>query len=198
MQIFFGGSFDPVHLGHLIIARDALEILGFEKVIFIPAFQVPLKHPHFASPEHRLNMLLLATSSEPKFLVDPVEIQRAGISYTIDTVLELSKKLSERPWLLMGEDSFKSIHLWKDSEKILNLARIVIARRHKNSQAINDYVKEHFPWLLIGKDILLIESRILEISSTEIRNRLKEGKSINWLVPDCVFEYIKKNHLYTL
>ncbi|MCS7083758.1 MAG: nicotinate (nicotinamide) nucleotide adenylyltransferase [Aquificaceae bacterium] len=196
MQIFFGGSFDPVHLGHLIVARDALEILGFERLVFIPAFQVPLKQPHLASPEDRFNMLLLATASEPGFCVNSIEIRRGGISYTVDTAIELKQQLGYRPWFLMGEDSFKSIHLWKNSKELLKTARIVVVRRYKNSEDIESYIKERFPWLLIGEDVLVIKTRLLEISSTEIRNRLKEGKSINWLVPERVCDYITKNNLY--
>ncbi|NPA32300.1 MAG: nicotinate (nicotinamide) nucleotide adenylyltransferase, partial [Aquificae bacterium] len=126
MRIIFGGSFDPVHCGHIILARDALEELRAKEVIFVPTYRAPLKAPHSASPEDRLSMLCLALKPEPYFRVDDYEIRRGGISYTVYTLEYMRKKYGDELYLLLGSDSFLRFHLWKEPERILKLAKLIV------------------------------------------------------------------------
>ncbi|RMG99695.1 MAG: nicotinate (nicotinamide) nucleotide adenylyltransferase [Aquificota bacterium] len=196
MILFFGGSFDPVHVGHLIVARDVLEGLGALKVVFVPAYQAPLKEPHRASPQDRLNMLRLALQGQEGFEVSTVEIQRGGISYTVDTARELYKSLKERPTFLVGADSFLSLHMWKEPVELLKLARFVVIDREGKQKEVLSYVKERFPWLKEGEDYTLLSVRRIDVSSTEIRRRLAQGKSVRWLLPEKVEDYILQRGLY--
>ncbi|MEZ0336999.1 MAG: nicotinate (nicotinamide) nucleotide adenylyltransferase [Aquificaceae bacterium] len=196
MRLFFGGSFDPVHVGHLLVARDVKEALGFEKVIFLPAFQAPLKEPHLASPQDRLTMLKLAIKGLEDFEVSTMEIKRGGISYTVDTAEEIYKNFGERPFFLVGTDSFLSLHLWKEPIKLLSLARFVVVDRDGKGKKVKDYVKENFSSLKEGTDFFLLSIRRIDVSSTEIRERVKEGKSIKWMVPQEVEDYILEKGLY--
>ena len=134
-RVFFGGSFDPIHVGHLIVARDVVEFLKVEKLIFIPTFQAPLKEPHEASPEQRYKMIELAIEGEPHFEVSNIEIKRGGISYTIDTARELFKTLGEKPTFLLGADSVLSLHMWKEAQKLTEIIKLVIVDRNKIGRA---------------------------------------------------------------
>ncbi|WP_340695706.1 nicotinate (nicotinamide) nucleotide adenylyltransferase [Hydrogenobacter thermophilus] len=195
-KIFFGGSFDPVHVGHLIVARDVFEDLKVEKIIFVPAFQSPLKEPHRATPKQRLVMLHMATKGEGCFDVSDIEIRRGGISYTVDTAQELLSHLGERPTFLVGADSILTLHMWKDPQRLTQIARFVIADRNKKAQEVKKYFKLNFPSLREERDFFILETRNIDVSSTEIRQRLKEGKSIKWLVPEDVQEYILEKGIY--
>ncbi|MCS6957344.1 MAG: nicotinate (nicotinamide) nucleotide adenylyltransferase [Aquificaceae bacterium] len=197
MKLFFGGSFDPVHMGHLIIARDVVEVLGFNKVVFVPAFQAPLKDPHVASPEERMHMLNLALEGCEGFEVSNIELQRGGISYTVDTAKYIYKKYGERPFFLVGADSFLTLHLWKSPAELVSLARFVVVDREGYLDRIRTYVKQSFPQLTENRDFILFSARRIDISSTEIRKRVKEGRSIKWMVPESVEAYIKETGLYT-
>lgn len=196
MMLFFGGSFDPVHVGHLLVARDVKEVLGFKKVIFVPAFQAPLKEPHHASPQDRLTMIQLAIKGFEDFDVSTIEIERGGISYTVDTAEELYETFKDRPFLLVGADSFLSLHLWREPIKLLSLARFVVIDREGKEKKVKDYVKENFPSLKEGSDFFLVAVRRIDLSSTEIRERVKRGKSIRWMVPEEVECYILEKGLY--
>ncbi len=196
MKLFFGGSFDPVHVGHLLIARDVKEALGFERVVFIPAFQAPLKAPHLASPEDRFNMLKLALQDQPDYEVSSLEIEKGGISYTVDTARYLYNMYGERPFFLVGSDSFLSFHLWKDPMDILSLARLVIVDREGKKVKVEKYIRDRFPHLKEKEDFFFISVRKIDISSTEIRERIKKGQPIKWLVPEVVERYILEKGLY--
>ncbi len=196
MKLFFGGSFDPIHIGHLLVARDALELLGFERVVFLPAYQAPLKEPHRASAEDRYNMISFAIEGFQGFEVSRIEIERGGVSYTVDTARDLNKILGQKPYFLVGADSFLSLHLWKKPKELISLAGFVIVDREGRWQEVKGYIREHFPELKEGRDFHLVSVRRVDVSSTEIRQRLKEGKSIKWLVPEKVEEYILSRGLY--
>lgn len=197
MRLFFGGSFDPVHLGHLLVAMDVKERLEAKELIFLPAFQAPLKEPHVASPEDRLRMLELCVEGLEGFYVSDLEIRRGGISYTVETARVLMNVYGERQSFIIGGDSFLSFHLWKEPLEILKMARLVIVNREGESwERISAYIRENFPWLREGEDYILLNVRRIDLSSTEVRNRLREGKSIRWMVPKEVEEYIRKRGLY--
>lgn len=190
--LFFGGSFDPVHHGHLIIARDALELKKFDKVIFIPSKLSPFKQEHIASELDRYIMLSFIKNSF--FDIDDFELRSFDTpSYTYRTALYIKRKYKQIPIFLVGSDTFLSIHLWKNTDILFKNARfLVILRNDDSKEKIANYVKE----LRLKIDYDVMEGRKIDISSSEIRKRVKEGLSIEYLVPESVFRYIKRKGLY--
>lgn len=186
-----GGTFDPPHIAHLIGAKRALEQLGLDVVIFVPNNIPPHKPPPVASQEDRLAMLRLAVKGEEGFEVSDYEIRKGGVSYTVETV-EHFFGLGHDIFLLVGEDSLRQIHTWKDHERILQMAVIAWFPRIKRDKGITDESASE----KILRNSVRIDSEILEISSTKIRDHIKRGISVRWLVPDDVLDYIKKRGLY--
>ncbi|MCS7171685.1 MAG: nicotinate (nicotinamide) nucleotide adenylyltransferase, partial [Aquificaceae bacterium] len=158
--------------------------------------QAPLKEPHLANPVDRLNMLELAIEGHESFETSALEIERGGVSYTVDTARYLYGLFGERPFFLVGADSFLSLHLWKRPEELTSLARFVVVDREGMHARITSYVRDSFSQLEEGKDFFLISVRRIDLSSTEIRERVKRGASIRWMVPERVEEYIKSRRLY--
>lgn len=183
MKGVLGGNFNPVHKGHLILANDALKLLDLEKILFVPAWKAPLKNDIIsASFEDRYNMLKLATSKTKFFEVLDLESKRKGISYTYYTIKELLKK-EKSLCLLIGEDqaiNFKEWHKW---EKILQIVDVYVFKRSKKNQK--------YP-----KELKTLNTRIIEISSSDIRNRIKDGKPVDALLPEAVLNYTKEHDLY--
>ncbi|MDQ7039235.1 MAG: nicotinate (nicotinamide) nucleotide adenylyltransferase [Aquificota bacterium] len=196
MILLFGGSFDPVHIGHLIIARDVKEKTGADKVVFIPTHRTPLKESHSAPPEDRLNMVRLAVEGEEGFEVEDYEVRRGGISYTVETLKYLADKLPGKPVLLLGADSMLRFHLWRDPERIIDMADLMVVEREGLMEKVREYVRTRFPMLKEGKNVFFVSTRRIDVSATEIRRRVKEGKSIYCLVPEPVERYIKERGLY--
>lgn len=166
----YGGSFDPVHNGHLLLARDAVEQLGLDRMIFLPAGRSPHKlHREPLPASIRLELLRSATAGEPGFFVDDRELRRKGVSFTIDTVREF---LAEFPnaefFYLIGQDNLRELHTWKEIETLTRLVSFVVLSRPGETASCD------FP--MIRRDV--------EISSTEIRDRLARGASVRYLVPD--------------
>ena len=185
-----GGSFDPPHNGHLLAAGDALEALGLDCVMFIPAAIQPLKaeaHDERASADHRLAMTRLLVDGDSRFSVNAMEIDRGGLSYTVETLSALASQLpsSELFWLA-GADVLRTFAKWRDPEKVVELATLVVLRRAGEPPDVSD---------LPGPP-QFIESRRIDISSTEIRQRVRAGKSIRGFVPDAVAKYIASAGLY--
>jgi|AntRauTorckE6833_2_1112554.scaffolds.fasta_scaffold41281_2 nicotinate-nucleotide adenylyltransferase len=200
----FGGTFNPVHLGHIHAAEAALDQLGLDEIVFIPVFIPP--HKDFKDPvssEHRIRMLEKALEKKQKFFVSEVEIVRKGSSYTIDTLEELNKKESCELYFIMGSDSFCSFHKWyryKDIKKTANLAVVYrpgfeINRKNLENQGYFFKEKNSFGHPEY-KDISFIEVDGKDISSTSIREFVKNKKSINSLVDGKVADYIEKKGLY--
>lgn len=184
----FGGTFDPIHNGHLITAQSVKELRHLQKIIFIPAFISPHKqHAKASSAQHRLNMLQLAIGDIPFFECSDFEIKQHTISYTIDTLREF-KKYFDKIDLIIGYDNIFQFHTWKEPDEILKLANIVVLKR-KSSHPI-DYVDKYV------ESANFVETRGIEISATDIRNRVHAGLPIYYLVPEKVLEYINKNNLY--
>ncbi len=206
MIALYGGSFDPVHIGHLRIAEDIREFYGFEKIIFIPANISPLKAKTNASAEDRVNMLKLSIKNNPFFEISTIEIEREGKSFTIDTIEAFKKRLGYNPFFIVGTDAFLTLHLWKEPVKLLkNTNFIVVGRGNDTFYNVKDYIDEYFPFVKIKKDcqidksgafVYFYDCRKIDVSSTEIRYRVKENKSIKYLVLKEVEEYILKNNLY--
>jgi nicotinate-nucleotide adenylyltransferase len=185
----FGGTFDPPHVGHLIIAEQACAQLRLDRLLFVPAYLPPHKRSGGrANPFQRLQMAKLATTDRPKFEVSPVEIRRRGISYTIDTLMELQLKYRGATfYLIVGGDNFASFKSWKSVDDILKLTSIVVYERatSKKKRSASRVMK-----------LIRLRGALLEISSTMIRERVRKGESIRFLVPERVRHFIAKNKLY--
>ena len=182
-----GGSFDPVHFGHLLMAQSAVELLKLDAVFFVPANRSPFKSKH-ALPDaaRRLTMVKEAIKGNKAFKLYDGELKRGEISYTIDTLRELKAKYpTAKLFLLMGADNLRSFHRWKEPQGILKLATLAILNRpgfDKNYPKRWPYVKINMP--------------AVDISSSDIRERLKTAKSIWYLTPKAVIRYIVRYRLY--
>jgi len=182
-----GGTFNPVHLGHLCLADDVRLTYGYESVVFVPA-NIPAHKDieEDVSAEQRIDMLRMAIKEIPHFTVDTCEIDRGGISYTIDTVRLLSAKYSvdEKPGLIIGDDLLDGFSKWKDPGRLSGLTTLIVAHRYYTSKRPFPYPHQY------------IDNVTFPLSSSDIRNRIREEKSVRYLLPDAVWKYIKKNHLY--
>ncbi len=184
----FGGTFDPIHHGHLITAQSVKEIRELDKIIFMPAYISPHKqHAKASSAQHRLNMLKIALDEIPFFECSDYEIKQQTISYTIDTLREFKKYFDEID-LIIGYDNIFQLHTWKEPDEILKLSNIIVLRR-KSSYPI-DYLDKYV------EAALFVKTRAIEISATDIRNRVHANLPIHYLVPKNVEDYIYKNNLY--
>ena len=192
-----GGTFDPVHLAHLIIAEEARVELELDRVIFVPAGEPWMKSDLPISPaEHRVAMLRLATGDNSAFDVSTIEVDRHGPSYTVDTLEELYQEFGQANelFLLVGWDNLMGLPLWKAPYRISKLARLVSFPRPGFARPDLEELAAHIPGV---KDrVLTMEKPFISISSSEIRERVAEGKSIRYLVPDGVERYIRDYGLY--
>jgi nicotinate-nucleotide adenylyltransferase len=191
-----GGTFDPIHLGHLIIAEEARVRLGLDQVVFIPAGQPWMKADRsLTPPHHRLNMVLLATASNPFFRVSSIEIDRSGPTYTVDTVRELARESGEGHdfYFILGADSLKGFHRWKEPEAVLELCTLVTVPRPGYRDADRDPAS---PVNIPPERLIALECPGVDISSTEIRRRVALGLSVRYWVPEEVERYIHQYSLY--
>jgi len=188
----FGGTFDPPHLGHLIIAQTIFEVENFDQIVFVPAYQPPHKKGLKISPfDKRLEMLNIAIKENPNFVISELEIQRKGLSYSIDTIMEYKKQNnlnSEDLFYLLGSDSLKHFKKWKNPKMIIDECRVVVAIRP-------GFRPSDIPNWILAKIHFASIPRI-EISSTAIRERWTEDKTIRYMVTESVWQYINKNKLY--
>jgi len=188
----FGGTFDPVHNGHLIIAEFLRDELGLDEIWFIPAKIHPLKNNQEIIPaSHRLKMLELAVAGNHRFRVNDVELKREGVSYTIDTLNELMQRyrdISPRFYLFIGMDNVNDLYRWREPHQVLKKSQVVAFGRPGFKPDVK--AKEFLP------KIKFIHVPLLEISSTFIRERIRNGRSVRYLIPDEVNEYIVRNNLY--
>ena len=194
-----GGTFDPIHLGHLIVAEDIREKLGLKEVLFIPAGQPWLKikkEKQISTAEHRLAMVRLAVTPNPYFKVSTMEIERTGLSYSIDTVLELKAKLGARAeiYFIVGPDALAQLHRWKEPARLVELCQVVGIGRPGYARANLSKLESSIPGA--SQRIMLVEVPKINISSTDIRKRVAQGLSIRYLVPEEVEKYIHEHGLY--
>lgn len=182
----FGGSFDPVHLGHLIAARVAFERLGLAEVRFVPAASQPHKvSGHLASAGDRLAMLRLALAGEPGFVVETAELDRPGPSYTVDTLRTLRAREPGRAFiLLLGADAARGLPEWHEAAVIPALARVAVLTRPGSDP----------PPGVAPADLVPVPA--VDISATEIRRRAADGRPLRFWVPDAVAEYVATHGLY--
>jgi nicotinate-nucleotide adenylyltransferase len=189
----FGGTFNPPHYGHLIVAEFIREEVGLDKIIFIPCSIPPHKQNNeylsqIASPEHRFEMVKLAITGNKFFEVSDIEINRGGVSYTIDTVnYFVSNFPEEKFYLLIGADQFAEFHTWRKPDEIVQKVNLIVFNRP-------GFV---IPKTEFSKFATFITIPNIEISASTIRKRIRHGKSIKYLVPPAVEEYILANKLYT-
>ncbi len=191
-----GGTFDPVHRGHLALARAARDELGLDEVLFLPAGQPWRKAGRIiAANEHRLAMLRRALKGEAAFQVSRLELERPGPSYTADTLEALR---DDRPevelFFLLGEDALMDLSNWARPQRILELARLAVARRADTSPEALEEAERRFPGL--GERVIWLKMPAVAVSATEIRKRVRRGQPIGDLVPVTVEEYIRKQGLY--
>ena len=193
----FGGSFDPPHVGHLLIAGDAHEALQLDRLVFIPTGVQPLKVGRgVASPSQRLAMVRLLIADDPRFAVDPVEIERPGLSFTVDTLSEFANRhRGAELFLLVGADVPRAFGRWREPERIVELATVVVLHRAEDADG-NKESDEDPAAAQLRKRLTFLPTRRIDISSTEIRARLRSGKSIRGFVPDAVAEFIATERLY--
>jgi nicotinate-nucleotide adenylyltransferase len=185
----FGGTFDPIHLGHLITAQSVKEMRDLDRIIFIPAFISPHKtDAKPSSPEDRLKMIKLAVESIPFFDYSDIEIKKGGVSYTVDTLRELKKKYDMLEFII-GYDNIFTFHTWKEPDEILKLAKMIVLKRKSSHPPQFEDKYYH--------QAVFVQTRGIEISATDIRERVKNGLPINFLVPPNVMEYIYNHKLYT-
>ena len=180
-----GGSFDPIHHGHLLAARALQEELALDQIRLIPAAQQPFKTGrHGASAEHRARMAELAVGDEPGLVVDRLEVERTGPSYTVDTVEQYRARWPDaRLTLLLGSDAAVEFPSWKQPERIRQLVEIVVFTRAGSPDGGSDS---------------RVKVPCIDISATEVRARIRAGRSIRYLVPDAVVGYIEKHGLYAV
>lgn len=207
-----GGTFDPVHFGHLRCAQEILEIFELEKIIFIPASHPPLKtHKDITPFEHRQRMVELAASGNRSFSVSDIENIREGKSYSVETVNCFLEEYGDdlTLYFILGQDAFQEIKAWKDWEKLLLLCNfVVMTRPGYEIRGLEDMLPHDFASQFeydkgtdgfkgpAGHSIFFREVTFLDISSTDIRERVKSGKSIRYIVPEPVCDYISEHLLY--
>ncbi|MEX2181795.1 MAG: nicotinate-nucleotide adenylyltransferase [Gemmatimonadaceae bacterium] len=182
-----GGTFDPPHIGHLLLAFDALDQLALARVVLIPAARQPLKADATMTPAgHRLAMTRLLAAADRRLEVDPVEVEREGLSFTIDTVRGYRAAHPDADlYLLMGEDTAATLPQWREAGALAGLVRIAVAGRGAESRALPS-----------GFRAERLTPRRVDLSATEIRERARSGRSIRGLVPDAVADYITTHRLY--
>ncbi|MGE5926222.1 MAG: nicotinate-nucleotide adenylyltransferase [Gemmatimonadota bacterium] len=182
----FGGSFDPIHHGHLVVARVAAELLGLEEVRFVPAREQPFKvGRHSAPAEHRAAMVRLAIAGAPGFALETLELERQGASYTVDTLRALrAREPGLEPVLLIGADAAADFPKWREADAVAHLARVVVFGRTGAEP-----VEVPGAWRSI-------DVPAIEMSATGIRRRVRQGLPIRYWVPDAVAEYVAAHGLY--
>lgn len=191
-----GGTFDPPHNGHLHMARAAQDALGLAEIIFMPAKQPPHKLDDPVSPlETRVAMLKRALAGEPTFVISMLEAERQGPSYTVETLRILRRKLGDDAeiFFIIGEDSLVNFPTWHQPREIVKLCKLAVLQRPKYDVDL-DALDKRVPG--VKASVVLIRARELDISSSDIRERVARGESIRKLVPARVADYIELHHLY--
>jgi nicotinate-nucleotide adenylyltransferase len=192
----FGGTFDPIHIGHLAVAEEAAETLGLERVLFVPAGIPPHKPDRpITDKEHRLAMVELAIAGNERFGTDRRELDRPGRSYTVDTLEALRRETASELVLIVSADSFLQLMSWRDPRRILELARMAVAPRDGYPTAGPGFLAAEMADL--AKRVTFLDEPHLHLSASELRARSAAGRSLRYLVPDAVAAYIGDHALYT-
>ena len=187
---FMGGSFDPVHFGHLIAAQDAYERGGLDRLVFVPAAQAPLKPGSVqASAEERLAMLRAAVAGDVRFEISDYEVRKGGVSYTIDTVRHLRVQFpgDELGWVI-GADQLDRLHLWREIGELVRLVEFIVLARPGWDAGERPAIP--------GLRLRVCEGHRIELSSTEVRDRVRAGLPVDAMIPHKTVEYIRETGLY--
>lgn len=204
-----GGTFDPIHMGHLRLALEIYQALDLAKVHMVPTFMPMYRKQPVATPEQRFNMVQCAVAGEPALIADKREIRRGGSTYTIDTLIEMRSEYPDTPTcLIIGIDAFLGLPSWHRWKEILDYTHIVVAHRPHyhlpQNGMISDLIKERqqtdvsFIHENMAGGILLRPITALEISATDIRKQIAMGRNPRYLLPDSVYDYIKQHGTYGL
>ena len=194
-----GGTFDPPHLGHLLIAETARVALDLESVLFVPAGEPWLKSGQRITPaSHRLHMVRIAVADNPRFCVSDCEIRRTGATYTVDTLRELRRAYPDDTELffIVGSDVLDHFHRWKEPDEILALCRLAVIERPGGPADGIEVQAERFPDAVASGAVVPVAGPRVDFSATELRRILAAGQSVRYQVPDAVAEYIKHHELY--
>jgi len=190
-----GGSFNPIHCGHLNMARAALDSGMVDQVLFLPSGNPPHKRSGLADKLDRLAMARLAISGEPDMEICTEEIDREGVIYTVDTLTILRQKMPDaRFYYLIGADTLRVLHTWRRAEDVIHLCAFLVVMRPGEDEA--DVLEAAARWRALGAQIDFLPARLMDISSTEIRERMEDGRSLEALVPAQVEAYIRAHGLY--
>ena len=209
----FGGTFDPIHYGHLRVAEEIVETVGLQKMYFVPAGMPRLRHSPVASPQHRVEIVRLAIQKNPDFVLDEREIYRDGVSYSIDTVREFKQEFGEevRLCFILGADAFIKLPEWNNWKELFNLCHFIVSTRPGYSltlikELLSKELREECSqrWVSntesLRKDtsglIFIASTTMLDISATSIRAHIAVGRNVRHLVPSVTVNYISKNKLY--
>ena len=196
-----GGSFDPVHYGHLLIAEWVKEVCNLSQIIFIPANCSPFKrNGTSANTEDRYNMLRIAIADNPAFGISRIDIDRPPPSYTVDTLEILSKDIKCNLHFILGTDAFVEIKKWRNYKKILELTQIIVLPRQQNTgpiynnESMNEWLNDNLSDYTAR--IKFIDMPLFSISSSLIRERIRNKISVHYMLPDKVMDYIIENSIY--
>jgi nicotinate-nucleotide adenylyltransferase len=190
-----GGTFDPIHMGHLVVAEEARIKLGLKEVLFVPAGQPWLKRDRNITPSvHRVEMVRRAIADNPHFKLCTLEVERAGPSYTVDTLTMLQKQLGSEASLffILGRDTLAELPLWKEPQEVIQLCRLVVPPRLGSKDL--KHLEAAIPGLL--DKVIQLDMPVIGISSSEIRQRIAQGLPIRYLVPPEVEKYITEHKIY--
>jgi nicotinate-nucleotide adenylyltransferase len=205
----FGGSFNPVHYGHLLLADEVLERLGLDRVLFVPAATPPHKPAAQLAPAaDRFAMVRLAIAGHPGFAASDVELRRAGPSYTVDTLQELAASGDEL-FLVIGSETFLDLLSWRDPRRVASLARLVVVPRSGSafdpeSAAAQKVLREigveggfvRAGGALPSRSVVIVHATSLPLSASELRRRVREGRSLAYRMPPAVIDYVRTHGLY--
>jgi nicotinate-nucleotide adenylyltransferase len=190
-----GGTFDPIHHGHLAIAEEAREVLGLERVLFVPSAAPPHKPGRpVTDPADRLAMVRLAVAGNPAFAVSDVEVARGGASYTVETLTELCGAGIADPWFILSSEALAGFPAWREPGRILELARLAVVPRAGFEPLDAAWVEARFPGR--GERARFLAGPLLPISGSVVRRRAAAGRSVRYLVPDAVAAWIADHRLY--
>ena len=192
-----GGTFDPIHLGHHLIAEEARNRMNLAEILFVPAGLPWLKTDRtILAAEHRVEMVRLAIADKPYFRLSTVDVERAGSSYTVDTMADLQGQIGaeDELFLILGWDSLAELPEWQEPSRLITMCRLLVVPRPGYSRPKLKSLEASIPG--ISKRVMFMEKPKIDISASNIRDRLAKGLSVHHLVPEPVNEYIKEHRLY--
>nr|WP_296155378.1 nicotinate-nucleotide adenylyltransferase [uncultured Peptoniphilus sp.] len=194
-----GGSFNPIHMGHLMMCEYMRSELGLHKVLFIPTGNAPHKRNYSVGAEDRLTMVEIAVADHPYFDVSDLEVMETKTTYSVDTLRKLKKQYPEAEfYFFLGSDILQDLKTWKLFRELAKLTRFAVAVRPGSELETGESIRREIHLLKeeYGANIVLIDTPLLEISSTSLRNRIRQGKSVKYFLPDHVMSYIQKKGFY--